>query len=482
MPTVAEVRPSGLAGLLAERARPDAVRRSPRAPWLAVATVCLGAFMGQLDASIVTLTFPALGHTFSASLAAVEWVSLAYLVTLVALLVPIGRLSDALGRKAVYLLGFLLFTLASVGCGLAPSLAVLVLARVGQAVGAAMMQANSVALITTSMPAGKLRAGLGVQAAAQAIGLALGPTLGGLLVHGLGWRWVFMINVPVGVLGLIAGRYLLPRTRHRDPVGRFDTPGLLLLAGTTTAGLLAISAGSGLAVPGPLVAGLGVLAVLGALGFVLRESRAGEPLVSLAVLRDRVVGGGLVAACLGYLVLFGPLVLGPVALDRQGVPAGLTGLYLTALPAGFAVAAVAGGRLVPRAWGNRDRGTAGMALAALGMAALVVLPATRVVLCAAYAVAGLGLGLFTPANNAAVMAAVPTRAAGTAGGMVNMTRALGTALGVALVTLVLHLAGTAGGVRFSSGLLGIAACVAGIVTRISAAGSGTGTHDRGQHR
>ncbi|GAA3513091.1 MFS transporter [Actinocatenispora rupis] len=478
MPTATDAPAGGLAGLLTERARPDVVRRSPRAPWLAVATVCLGAFMGQLDASIVTLTFPALGHTFRTSLAAVEWVSLAYLVVLVALLVPIGRLSDAVGRKAVYLLGFLLFTVASVGCGLAPSLPVLVLARVAQAAGAAMMQANSVALITTSMPAGRLRAGLGVQAAAQAIGLALGPTAGGLLVHGLGWRWVFMINVPVGILGLVAGRYLLPRTRQRTPVGRFDTGGLLLLAGTTTAGLLAISAGSGLSVPAPLMLGLVALAVLGAVGFVRREGRAAEPLVSLAVLRDRVIAGGLATACLGYLVLFGPLVLGPIALDRLGVPGGLTGLYLTALPAGFAVAAVAGGRLVPRTWGNRARGTAGLLVAAAGMAVLAVLPATPALLCAAFAVTGLGLGLFTPANNAAVMAAAPARAAGTAGGMVNMTRALGTALGVALVTLVLHLAGPADGVRFSSGLLGIVAVAAGIVTRIS---GGSGAHDRGRH-
>ena len=467
--------------LLTERPRPDAVRGSRYAPWFAVATVCLGAFMGQLDASIVTLTFPALGHEFHTPLAAIEWVSLGYLVTLAALLVPAGRISDAAGRKAMYLIGFALFTAASVGCGLAPSLPVLVVARVFQAVGAAMLQANSVALITTSVPRARLRAALGTQAAAQAVGLALGPTVGGLLVHGAGWRWVFMINLPVGIAGLLAGRYLLPRTREARPIGRFDLGGVALLGTATTAALLAISAGSGLSVPAwvPVVAAL--VAAAAAVGFVVRERHAREPLLSLSALRRPVIGGGLTAALLGYLVLFGPLVLGPYALAAAGVPGAATGPYLTALPLGFALAAVLGGRMVPTRTGNRSRGALGLGLAAAGLAVPAAFGTSPTVLVPALFVTGFGLGFFTPANNAAVMAAVPRDAAGSAGGLVNTARALGTALGVALVTLVLHL-GAGAGSRFSSGLLGIVAVVAGIVTLISAADPATETHDRGQHR
>lgn len=130
--------------LARERPRPEAIRSRPGAWWLAVATVCFGAFMGQLDASIVTLTYGSLRTEFGTSLAAIEWVSLAYLLTLVALLIPVGRLSDAHGRKLFYLYGFVVFTGASAACGLAPSLAALVVFRVVQAVGAAMMQANRV--------------------------------------------------------------------------------------------------------------------------------------------------------------------------------------------------------------------------------------------------------------------------------------------------------------------------------------------------
>src|SRR5580704_16161972 len=190
------------------------VREHRMAPWLAVATVCFGAFMGQLDASIVTVAFPALQHQFGAGLAAVQWVSLGYLLALTALLVPVGRWSDRVGRKLMYLYGFVIFGCASAGCGLAPSLAVLIGLRVVQAAGAAMLQANSVALVVISVPARTLRAALGVQAAAQAVGLACGPVVGGVLVGTVGWRWVFLINVPVGLLAVVAGWYLLPRTKR----------------------------------------------------------------------------------------------------------------------------------------------------------------------------------------------------------------------------------------------------------------------------
>ncbi len=161
------------------------------------------------------MAFPALQRQFGVALAGVQWVSLAYLLALVALLVPVGRWSDRYGRKLVYLYGFVLFTAASAACGLAPTLGVLVAVRVVQAAGAAMLQANSVALVATSAPAGRRRAALGMQAGAQAVGLALGPVAGGLLVASAGWRSIFFINVPVGAVAVAAGWFLLPRTRHR---------------------------------------------------------------------------------------------------------------------------------------------------------------------------------------------------------------------------------------------------------------------------
>ena len=429
--------PGWLSALGRERARPTRLRDWPHAGWLVVGTVCFGAFMGQLDASIVTLTYHPLRTAFHASLAEVQWVSLGYLLALTALLIPVGRLADAHGRKLTYLYGFVVFTAASAACGLAPTLGALVGFRVVQAVGAAMLPANSVALVTASAPADRTRAALGVQAAAQALGLALGPTLGGLLVVTLGWRWVFWINVPVGVLAVVAGIYLLPRTRHRAAVTGRDLPGTLLLAAASTSLLLGLSEVAGPGVPHWVAIALLGLAVATSLGFVARLRGASAPLVDPALLRNRDVAAGLLGALGGYLVLFGPLVLVPVTFADAGRSPLRAGLVLTALPAGFALAATVADRLLPDGWTERTRATAGAALSVLALAGLFAVPPASTWLIGPLALLGVALGLFTPANNTLIMAAIPGSTAATGGGLVNMARGLGTALGVALVTLAL---------------------------------------------
>ncbi len=443
-------------GILVERPRPRVVREHPRAGWFAVATVCFGAFMGQLDASIVLLTFPALEREFAAPLAAVQWVSLAYLLALVGLVAAAGRVADAVGRKAVYVYGFGVFTAASAACGLAPGLGWLVGFRVVQAIGAAMLQANSVALVVTSMPRAKMRAALGVQAAAQALGLAAGPALGGLLVSSAGWRAVFWVNVPVGIAAMVAGRFLLQRTREHTPLGRFDYGGLGLLALASTSLLLALSAVSGLPLPGWAAAALAVVAAAAVAGFGWRERHAASPLVNLAVLRPPAVSAGLVGALCGYLVLFGPLALFPHVLGTRG----LAGLVLTCLPAGFAFGALAIERVLPARLGPRWRGMAGAMASAAGCAGLLTAPHSVPLAGALLLITGAGLGVFIPANNSAIMAAIPARMSATGGGLVNMARGLGTALGVAVVTLCLHLAGS-GGPRLALLTLALAAAVAG---------------------
>jgi MFS family permease len=429
--------------LLREPARPSVVRQHRLAPWLAVATVCFGAFMGQLDASVVTLAFPALQRQFAAGLAGVQWVSLAYLLTLVALLVPVGRWSDRYGRKLVYLYGFVVFTAASAACGLAPSLIALVGLRVLQAAGAAMLQANSVALVATSAPSGRRRAALGVQAAAQALGLALGPVAGGLLIATASWRWIFFINVPVGVIALVAGWFLLPRTRQRAEHRGADPVGLALLVAAAGGTLVALSSVSGLGLPAAGFAAVAVLAVLAGAGLARWERRTPAPVIDLRMLAATgsapLLGGALCA----YLVLFGPLVLFPQVMADHGGSVTRAGLVLTALPAGFALAAVAAERVLPARWPDHRRCTYGGALATCCAAALAV-PAPEPVLVLWLGLLGAGLGTYIPANNTAIMAAVPVQQAAAAGGMVNLARGLGTALGVAVVTLALHTAARLG--------------------------------------
>jgi MFS family permease len=430
----------GYRSILVEAPRPDVIRRSPGAAWLAVAVVCFGAFMGQLDASIVTLTFRPMEHEFGQPLAAVQWVSLAYLLALVAMLAPAGRIADAVGRKLLYGYGFIVFTAASAACGLAPTLGLLVGFRLVQAVGAAMLQANSVALVTTSVPPHRMRLALSVQAAAQAIGLGLGPTLGGLLTQTAGWRTVYWINVPVGCIAVVAGRYLLPRTRRRTRADSFDWPGAALLAVATSSLLLVLSAASGLTLPGWAMAVLAATAVAAAAGFAARAAKARHPLIPRALLRSRRVALALCGAMVGYLALFGPLVLMPQVLGDAGGELRV-GLVLSALPVGFGAAALGGEALLPKRLSNRQRGVAGSLVCAFALVMLIVMPMTLGRAVPMLALAGLGLGVFVPANNAVIMRSAGAGSASVLGGLVSMARGIGTTLGIALVTLGLHLAG-----------------------------------------
>ncbi|MFD5461683.1 MFS transporter [Kitasatospora sp. NPDC127059] len=488
------------ARLLTERPRPRGIAGWRHAHWLAVGTVCLGAFLGQLDASVIALVFPAIGRHFDAGFAAVEWVALAYLLVLVALLAPIGWLSDLLGRKTMYIGGFAVFGLSSLGAGFAGSLWILVGCRAVQAVGAAMMQSNSVALVARGVPEHAMRRALGIQAAAQGLGLALGPSLGGLLVEHASWQWVFWVNVPIAAFGIVAGWYLLPRTRtavdgppaHGSAVDgtpadgpaafvpgarkpecrrsgpRFDLPGMLLLTGATTALLLALSTASGLPLPGWGVAVLLSAAAGLTLALVRQERRAARPILAPGLVNAPGVRSGLVVALIGYLLLFCPLVLGPVLLTGAGVSTAAAGLVVTLLPAGFAVAATVGGALLPRGWSDVTRCRFGSALAAAGLLLFAVLPVSGPAVAAPLLLAGYGLGLLLPANNALVMRAIPAECSAVGGGMVNMARSLGTALGMALSVLGVHLAGAASGGRTVLAALAAVAVAAVALTRPAA--------------
>jgi EmrB/QacA subfamily drug resistance transporter len=417
--------------------------RLPSYPWLIVGTVCVGAFLGQLDASIAGLVLPTLEQTFSAPVAAVEWVAIAYLVTLAALVVPFGRLADLAGRKLLYVGGFLVFIVGSALCGFAPSLGWLIAFRVVQAVGAAMLQANSVAIITAAVARRRLGRAIGIQGAAQAIGLSVGPSVGGFLIDSLGWRWVFFIAVPFGLIGTVLGWLVLPTTptvkdhAHRE---RFDWIGALLLGPSVALFLLALTFGNDWGWTSPALIGVTLLSVLCLSLFVVTELRAESPLVDLGMFGSRMFTIGIVAGLLSYSVLFGALFLVPFYLERiLGRTPAEAGLLLSPVPLALGVVAPLAGALTDR-YGSRLPTVTGMFLSALALLMLAVvpdrgLPSTLLLL----GVLGIGLGLFTPPNNSAIMGSAPERQLGVAGGILNMTRSLGTSLGVALTGALLAL-------------------------------------------
>lgn len=428
--------------ILTEPPRPAGIRNSRHAPWLVVATVCVGAFMGQLDASIVTVALPHIGRDLHAGIGVVEWVALSYLLVLIATVVTVGNLADAVGRKLLYTHGFGVFTLSSALCGLAPSLPVLIAARVLQALGAAMLQANSVALIAEALPRRALARGIGIQGTAQALGLALGPAVGGLLVAVGGWRLIFLVNLPAGAAGLILGWLLLPRSRSHRHIGR-DITGAVLLAlaagGSLTYLSLAQHVGFGSA---PLLAALAT-GLAAAATLVRHERRATAPLVNPKILRERTVWMGLGGGLVSFLILFGTLFVVPYYLDAHRVAPALAGIELAVLPAAIGATAPAAGHLAGRL-GTRQLLWGGMVLTGAGLLVIALAHGTAGLL-AGLALAGVGLGMFTPSNNASIMGTSPGGHTGVVSGLLNMTRGTGTAIGVAIAGLLYTAAAGVGG-------------------------------------
>jgi EmrB/QacA subfamily drug resistance transporter len=441
--------------LLSEPRRPQTVRDSPRARWYVVATVCVGAFMGQLDVSIVTVALPRIGADLHAGAALVQWVALAYLLALVCALAVVGALADRIGRKLLYTYGFAVFTVGSALCSIAPTLGWLVAARVLQGLGAAMLQANSVALIAETLPRRELARGIGVQGAAQAIGLALGPAAGGLLLAAGGWRLIFLVNMPAGLIGIALGWLLLPRSRTFARAGRFDGLGALLMAIALGAVMLLISLARepiGASVELPLIGGLslaklalGALALGAGAALIARERLARAPILDLELLRRPAVAVGLGCALASYLVMFGAIYAVPYYLAAHEVSSALAGLRLASLPVALGIAAPLAGRAATRVSG-RLLGAAGLALTAAGLLGLAASSDPDLFAVAAsgggpwlvpwLALTGAGLGVFMPVNNTAVMAGAPHARAGALSGILNTTRGIGTALGVTLAGLV----------------------------------------------
>jgi EmrB/QacA subfamily drug resistance transporter len=426
--------------LLVEPRRPIPIATSPWAPWLVVGTVCIGAFMGQLDSSIVIIALPTIQSYFHSSLGAVEWVSLAYLLTLIAMVIAIGRFADMAGRKLLYLYGFALFIVSSGLCALAPNLFVLALFRFLQGFGAAMLQANSVALILQALPREKLGRGIGVQAAAQALGLALGPAVGGLLLVLGGWRLLFLVNIPVGVIGFALGWFLLPRSRFLAPREPIDWRGLGLFVLAVTTLLLALSFGDQAGWTSFYVLASFAVAFAAGAAFVALELHVPSPMLQLSVFHRPAFSAGITSGLLSYLALFGALFVFPFYLQFAGhMSPAAAGVRLLCLPLALGLAAPAAGVLADR-WGARPLTVGGMLLTAAALLAIALHPTSGGLLLLALIAIGVGIGAFTSPNNAAIMGAVRREQSGMASGILNMTRGMGTATGVALTGLVFGLA------------------------------------------
>ncbi len=424
-----------------EPAPPDFIARLNYYPWLVVGATCIGAFIGQLDASIVQLALPALEHEFHATLTAVSWVAIAYLLAYAALLPAFARLSEMFGRKLLYMAGYALFTAASLMCGLVGHLNLLILFRLLQGVGGALLGANSITiLVKAAGPARRGRA-MGLFAAAQAVGVSAGPVVGGLLLGTLGWRWVFWVSVPFGFAGVIFGWLVLPQTTGLAPEKRFDWKGALLLTPAVVSIVVILSEFQAWGLRSIPMVGTVLAATILLPLFVWRERKATAPLIDLHLFRIPAFAGGVIAVNLSYALLYSMFFLMSFAFIRGfGESPIAAGVRLAIVPIALGVVAPISGAIYER-MGARIVTTAGMALCC-GAMALLSQTLTGAIghqlpRMAALALFGIGLGLFIAPNNSATVAAAPEERCGEAGGMLNLMRVLGCIVGVATASTTL---------------------------------------------
>ncbi len=420
-----------------------------RHPYLVLAVVAGGTLLNTLAASTITLALPALGAGLALSIERSRWVMQAYLLTTTVALLPAGRAGDLLGHRRIYLGGFLLFGLASLGAGLAPSFAPLVVARLVQGLGAAMVMSAGPALITTSVAATERGRSLGLLSTATYLGLTAGPPLGGWLIAELSWRAVFFVNVPVALLVLLLGPLALPRAPARERV-RFDAAGAAAL-GVGSLLLLGLGEGSSWGWGSSATLACLGLGLAGLVGFVHLERRSPAPLLELGLFRARAFSGSTLAALCNYVALFVPIILLPFLLiEGTGTSSRSAGLLLAAQPIVMALTASPAGWLSDRI-GSRALAASGLAILALALFLLgeSAATATRAELALLLALAGLGTGLFVSPNSSALMGAAPRGQQGIAGAVMATARNLGMLVGTAAGTELFRQAGGGSGRRWT---------------------------------
>ena len=417
---------------------------APSVRW-ALAGLALSMLLSSLGTSIANVALPSLALAFAASFREVQWVVLAYLLAVTTLIVGVGRLGDLIGRRRLLLGGIFVFTLASVLCAVAPTLGLLIAARAAQGLGAAVMMALTMAFVGEAVPKEQTGSAMGLLGTMSAIGTALGPSLGGVLIAGFGWPAIFLVNLPLGIGALFLADRHLPADRPPPQADRsgFDPAGTLLLALTLAAYALAMTAvqPNGRGSFGALNLALLLVAALGGGLFVLAETRAASPLVRLALFREPVLGTGFAMSALVTTVVMATLVVGPFYLSAAlGLDTARVGLVMSSGPIVAALTGVPAGRLVDRLGAGR-MSIVGLVAMALGCALLSVLPtrfgipayvAPLVVITAGYA-------LFQAANNTAVMTTIPPEQRGVVAGLLNLSRNLGLITGASVMGAVFAL-------------------------------------------
>jgi EmrB/QacA subfamily drug resistance transporter len=424
--------------------------------------------MSALDSSVVNTLLPVLARELSASVAGIEWVSTIYLLVISGLLLGFGRAGDLYGTKRMYVGGFVVFIIASALCGLSPTAHVLVGLRALQAIGAAMLFANSPAILTRTFPPEQRGRALGALGTFTYLGLTVGPSLGGWLTGAFGWRSIFYINVPIGGLALFLSMRYIAHDQVSGREERFDFAGAMLFMIGLVALLGALNQAHAWGWGSPLIIALFVAAVVVLIAFVRVELRRESPMLDLSLFRNRVFAASTASALLNYCCVYSVIFTIPFLLIQgRHLSPQQTGVLMTAQPIVMAIVAPISGSLSDKI-GSRIPATLGMMILTAGLIFLgfnVSRPGLRMIV-VSLCIIGLGVGLFVSPNNSALMGAAPRGRQGIASGVLATARNAGMVMGVGISGAVLTtvMAGIAGDAGLSAGVSSALYVAAGLST------------------
>jgi EmrB/QacA subfamily drug resistance transporter len=402
--------------------------------WGVFIAIGTGSFMSALDASVVNTILPIIRNAFQSNVAGIEWVVTVYLLVLSGLLLSFGRLGDLRGHKSIYVWGFGIFVFSSAMCGAAWSTVALVVFRGIQAIGGAMLASNAPAIVTDNFPPQQRGRVFGLVATMTYLGLTVGPSLGGWLAQYIGWRSIFYINVPVGVLALVLSLVFIPKDIPSVSGQKFDLPGAALFLGGLTALLLGLNQGAEWGWTSTPVLVLLGLAILLLVVFIQVERRSPTPMLDLSLFHIPLFSTSVLSAVLNYICVYSITFLMPFYfIQGRGLSPAMAGLLLTAQPIIMAITAPVSGTISDKI-GSRLPGMIGMAVLAAGLLLLSRLGqySTLAYAALALAIAGSGTGTFISPNTSALMGSAPKTRQGIASGVLAAARNVGMVLGIGM--------------------------------------------------
>lgn len=403
--------------------------------WMVLISVAMGVFLATIDGSIVNIGLNTLVNDLNQPLALVEWVVLAYMLTIATLMLTVGRLSDMIGKKKLYLAGVIIFTVGSGLCGMAPSVYWLIGFRVLQAVGAVMMMAIGMAIVTENFPPQERGKALGIMGTMVSIGIITGPTLGGLILQSLSWNWLFFVNLPIGLIGVFMVIRFIPNDTTRSQQ-KFDFAGAGVMFVFMASLLFALSISQHRGFNNPLVFALLVLAISSFIAFILIESRSPYPMINLRMFSNRQFSINLITGFMVFLCTAGTALLFPLYLQNiLHYNSQQTGLMLAVTPICVSIVAPLSGALSDRT-GSRPITTLGLLILIIGFVAVSTLSEATSTLgyLLRFIPVGIGIGLFQSPNNSAVMGSVARANLGVASGLLSLTRTVGQTAGIAILS------------------------------------------------